>query len=301
LSRGAKNILQRSQLLRPVFSATPTRWISKDEWDSKKRLFFSRTKPAHAAADSTVAKKDDKKEEEIIEQIPWLEPEDPQVPEHQRSIPEFIKEWGWTPFLGLLITAGFSKEILLLGPNVVYYVTFFIMFGTIYLGATDFVNEYVDEERKREIQRYQNAWELLYTSLGERVSIHKADIATEAFVKDLVHHWKASEIEAAKYSAIKAKHDSRNEIVAQLEAIARKEKAVQSAGTKVVASALREHVREIWSAPDPKLKEQALKLAIDNLLNPQPVDPKQSPVYGLYINYLRGQQAQTKAKGKAKQ
>jgi len=242
----------------------------------------------------------DKKEEEIIEQIPWLEPEETQVPEHQRSLPEFIKEWGWTPFLALFLTAAVSKEILLWGPNIVYYFSFLIGTGTIYLSATDFVLETVEEERKKEILRYQNAWELLYASLAERVSIHKADIATEAFVKDLVHHWKASEIEAAKYSAIKAKHDARNEIVAQLEAIARKEKAVQSAGTKVVATALREHVREIWSAPDPKLKEQALKLAIDNLLNPQPIDPKQSPVYGLYINYLRGQ-GQSKAKAKAKQ
>jgi len=296
LLREAKTILQRRpHLLRPVFSA-PTRWISKDEWDSKKRFFVSRTTPVRAAADSTVAKKQD---EEIIEQVPWLEPEETHTPEHLRSVPEFIKELGWLPFLGFLAAAGFSKEILLWGPNVIYYLTFFLGASTLWLTVTDTITEFVDSERTKEIQQTQNSWELLTTALAERVAIHKADIATEVYVKDLVHHWKASEIEAAKYSAIKAKHDARNEILAQLEGIARKEKAVQSAGTKVIASALREHVREVWTAPDPKLKEQALNLAINNLLNPQPVDPRQSPVYGLYINYLRGTPKAKQSKARA--
>jgi len=73
-----------------------------------------------------------------------------------------------------------------------------------------------------------------------------------------------------------------------------------SAGTKLVASQLREYVRDVWTSPDKALKEQALNLAVSNLFAPQPIDPKDSPVYGLYLNYLRGTKGKGQAKAKAK-
>jgi len=241
------------------------------------------------AAEVAISTKDSKKkEEEIYEQIPWVEPQESATPEHLRSIPEFIKELGWLPFGFLLGVSLFSKEILFFEPDVMGFHTVFLTGSAFYFMTADMLEEMYRDTVKEKMEREQNVWDLLSVSLKERVAIHKADIATEDFVKDLAHHWKASEIEAARYGSLKAKHDARNEILAQLEGIARKEKAVQAAGTKVVANALREHVRQQWLTPDPQLKEQAFSLALNNLLNPQPIDPKASPVYGLYLNYLRG-------------
>jgi len=229
-----------------------------------------------------------KKEEETYEQEPWIETPDTVVPENQRSLPEFIKELGWLPFGISFLAAGFSKELLLISPNLMVMQAEIIIGVVGYFSLAGALEEWAQSEMKAEAEKKQLAWDLLVASLKERVTIHTADIATEAFVKDLAHHWKASELEAAKYASIKAKHDARHEIVAQLENVARKEKAVQAAGTKVVASNLRKHVRQIWATPDKKLKDEAFRLALDNLLAPQPLDPKNSPVYGLYINYLHG-------------
>jgi len=247
------------------------------------RSFFTRTRPVRASS-PTVAKK----EEEQFEQEPWVETPDTVVPDHQRSIPEFIKELGWWPFGISIIAAGFSKELILVSPNLMLGATEILIAVAGYFALAEPMESYYRTETKSENDKRQVAWNLLVEALKERISILKADIATEAFVKDLALHWKASEIEAAKYSSIKAKHDARNDIVVQLEAVARKEKAVQAAGTKVVAGQLRRHVRQVWATPDRKLKDEAFRLALDSLLAPQPIDPKNSPVYGLYLGYLRG-------------
>jgi hypothetical protein len=285
LQRGQKVLFRKAftVALRPT--SYTAQWITNAELNKKRsRLFFTQSNPVRA--DVVTQKK--QKEEEIVEQVPWVEAEEPAVPEHQRSIPEFIKELGWLPFGFLLGTALVSKELWLIGPGTILWGHIIGTSALFYFMLADAVEEYYKKSVAAEIAQYQNSWDLLVLSLKERIAIHKADIATEEFVKDLAKHWKASEIEAAKYGSLKAKHDARNEIVAQLEAIARKEKAVQAAGTKVVASALRSHVRQQWAAPDKKLKDEAFNLALNNLFTPQPIDPKTSPVFGLYLNYLRG-------------
>jgi len=294
--RGKSLLLRRSFALRPN-SSIPIRWISKEEFNQKKsRSFFTST--VARAADVAVTQKD-KKEEEIYEQVPWVDEHAPVTPEHQRSIPEFIKETGggWFPFLAFFTVISLSKEWMFfhMGDFTLYAVNA-VVWGGLYFLTADAIEEYGEQLKNEDHQRDGNMWELLTLSLRERIAIHKADIATEDFVKDLAHHWKASEIESARYGSLKAKHDARNEILAQLEAIARKEKAVQAAGTKVVAGALREHVRQQWATPDPRLKEQAFNLALNNLFSPQPIDPKASPVYGLYLNYLRGTKPTQKAR-----
>jgi hypothetical protein len=236
-----------------------------------------------------------KEDEEVVEQVPWVEAEEEVVPEHQRTVPEFIKELGWLPFGFLGLTIMFSKEYFLWSPHIVMTSQNVIAISLMYFLLADSAEEWASKKFADQITSEQNRWDLLTLSLQERIAIHKADIATEDFVKDLAKHWKASEIEAARYGSIKAKHDARNEIVAQLENVARKEKAVQAAGTKVVASALRSHVRQTWAAPDKKLKDEAFSLALNNLFTPQPIDPKASPVYGLYLNYLRSTKQQARA------
>jgi hypothetical protein len=268
-------------------SYAPTQWITKAELNTKRtRSFFSSTIPARAAEVALTQNK--KEEEEIIEQVPWVETEEAAVPEHQRSIPEFIKELGWLPFGFLFVVSGISKELLFISPSTVLLFNNFVAGSLIYFLLADAMEEFHKKSIATEMSHYQNSWDLLVLSLKERIAIHKADIATEEFVKDLALHWKASEIEAAKYGSLKAKHDARNDILAQLETIARKEKAVQAAGTKVVASDLRQHVRRQWAAPNKQLKDEAFNLALNSLFAPQAVDPKASPVYGLYLNYLRG-------------
>jgi len=249
------------------------------------RSFFTRTRSVRAA--KTALTKTEKQEEEHFEQEPWVETPETLVAEHQRSIPEFIKELGWWPFGISILAAGFSKELILVSPGIMLGANEILIAIVGYFALAEPLESWAKAEIKAQNDKKQVAWDLLVESLKERIAIHKADIATEDFVKDLAHHWKASEIEAAKYNSIKAKHDARNEILGQLEAVARKERAVQAQGTKVVASDLRRHVRQIWGTPDRKLKDEAFRLALDNLLAPQPIDPKNSPVYGLYINYLR--------------
>jgi len=278
-----RTLLRSPVVLRSLSSAQHIGFQFKT---SKSRSFFTRTKPVRAA--ELAVKHSDKKEEEIYEQEPWVEQEEVFVPEHQRSIPEFIKEWGWWPFTIFTFSIGLGKELYFADANLAILVVGTGISLFLYFAAADAIEEYANEVTNNHFRKQQVSWDLLTTSLQDRMAIHKADIATEAFVKDLALHWRASEIEAAKYASIKAKHDARNEIVAQLEAVARKEKAVTAAGTKVVASALRRYVRQIWSTPDKKLKEDAFNLALNNLLNPQPIDPKNSPVYGHYINYLHG-------------
>jgi len=236
------------------------------------------------------------KEEEIYEQVPWVEKPGLVVPNHQRSIPDFIRELGWFPFAFLGMNAVLGKEIICMDAGLAYGLHFLTIATLAYVFLFDTVMDSFYAGAKVLARYHTNAHTLTAVSLKERVLAHKADVATEEFIKDLAHHWRASEIEAAKYNVLKAKHDARGEIIAQLETLQRKEKAVQSAGTKLIAHELREHVRELWTTPDRKLKDQALQQAINNLFNPVPVDPKDSPVYGLYLDYLR----QTKGKQQAR-
>lgn len=257
---------------------------------SNSRLFVTNTKP-------TRQDDDDDDDEELKEILARKKPvEEKKTPPHLKGFSDFVAELGgWYPFLGLLSAALVSKEIYHLGPEFLYGVLSSGVFFGGYVLAVDPAKEWARDAIQEDQQDWESVWKLYAAIQTEQIAMHKATISLVDLLKQVNHHRKQSAVIEKKYLANKAKHDARAAVLQQLEAYLQKERAVEKASSGALAKETRDYVRQVWSKPDPALKEEAFQYALDNLFDPKPQASNRNQLARrFYYKYLDQQRQKAK-------
>jgi len=173
---------------------------------------------------------------------------------------QVIKENGWYPFIGLGAAALFTKEILLVSPELLVMTDFMVLSFAAYVMGAEAVETALQKERAEYIDKVNATWDARIEIVKAHIESCKADLALPEVVTEANAAFVEANAAAAKARDLVARQKFRDATVSKLTGIYNKEQERLNAIREAVLTKSKEHV--LAQVSTPAVKSALLKEAI---------------------------------------